>query len=125
MLLGFHRGPAMSFYRSTLLITFLVAAPAAAQQPATRAYENRLTPLKDPKPLLADHPKFVEPVKEAARYEAPILVNDEGADLYVRAWRFSYNARGIIEMPNRLKASETAVIMVHPWGIDDGQGWKT
>src|SRR5437588_10669119 len=28
-------------------------------------------------------------------------------------------------MPNRLKAAETAVIMVHPWGIDDGQGWTT
>ena len=54
-----------------------------------------------------------------------MLVNDEGADLEVRAWRFSYNARGIIEMPNRLRADKTAVIMVHPWGIDDGQGWKT
>ena len=52
-------------------------------------------------------------------------MDDEDADLDVRAWRFSYNARGIIEMPNRLRAAETAVIMVHPWGIDDGQGWKT
>ncbi len=43
----------------------------------------------------------------------------------MRAWRFSYNARGIIEMPNRLRAGQTAVIMVHPWGIDDGQGWNT
>jgi hypothetical protein len=43
----------------------------------------------------------------------------------VRAWRFSYNARGIIEMPNRLRAAHTAIIMVHPWGIDDGQGWNT
>jgi nicotinamidase-related amidase len=43
----------------------------------------------------------------------------------VRAWRLSYNARGIIEMPNRLRANKTAVIMVHPWGIDDGQGWNT
>ena len=35
------------------------------------------------------------------------------------------NARGIIEIPNRLKASKTAIVVVHPWGIDDGQGWKT
>jgi hypothetical protein len=28
-------------------------------------------------------------------------------------------------MPNRLKSSETAIIMVHPWGIDDENGWKT
>jgi nicotinamidase-related amidase len=45
--------------------------------------------------------------------------------LDVRAWRFSYNARGIIEMPNRLRADRTAVIMVHPWGIDDSAGWKS
>jgi nicotinamidase-related amidase len=45
--------------------------------------------------------------------------------LAVRAWRFSYNARGIIEIPNRLKSSATALIVVHPWGIDDGQGWRT
>jgi nicotinamidase-related amidase len=28
-------------------------------------------------------------------------------------------------MPNRLQASATALVVVHPWGIDDGQGWKT
>jgi Isochorismatase family len=110
-----------------LVVAFaLVAAfagAAAAQE--TRKYENRLTPIKDPKPLLADHPDFVEPIKELKRFEAPLLVDDPDADLHVRAWRFSYNARGIIEMPNRLKASATAIIMVHPWGIDDGQGWKT
>jgi nicotinamidase-related amidase len=76
-------------------------------------------------PLLADHPEFVQPVEELVRYEAPPIVNDEGADLHVRAWRWSYNARGIIEMPNHLRASEAGIIMVHPWGIDDGQGWRT
>src|SRR5438552_4928138 len=91
----------------------------------TRTYENRLTPIPHPKPLLADHPEFVEPVREVARFEAPAVVDDKDADLHVRAWRFSYNARGIIEMPNHLRAAHTAVIMVHPWGIDDGQGWKT
>src|SRR6266446_4531059 len=91
----------------------------------TRTYENRLIPIAHPKPLLADHPEFVEPVRETARFEAPALVDDQGADLHVRAWRYSYNARGIIEMPNHLRAAETALIMVHPWGIDDAQGWKT
>ena len=103
----------------------LVLVHATVAQTTTQVYENKLTRLKDPKPLLADHPDFVAPVKEFARYEAPALVNDDGADLDVRAWRFSYNARGIVEMPNHLKASATAVIMVHPWGIDDGQGWAT
>jgi nicotinamidase-related amidase len=104
----------------------IVALPGArAQESKGRVYENRLTPLRDLKPLLADHPEFVEPVREAARFEAPALVDDAGADLDVRAWRFSYNARGIIEMPNHLRAAETALIVVHPWGIDDGQGWKT
>ena len=44
-------------------------------------------------------------MKELTRYEAPALVDDDEADLDVRAWRFSYNARGIIEMPNRLQAA--------------------
>ena len=92
---------------------------------AIRVYQNRLTPIADPQPLLDDYPQFVQPIRERTRYEAPRLVDDEGADLSVRAWRFSYNARGIIEMPNRLRADRTAVIMVHPWGIDDGQGWQT
>jgi hypothetical protein len=98
---------------------------ARAQETKLRVYENRLTPLANPAPLLADHAEFVEPIREQTRFEAPLLVDDDAADLHVRAWRFSYNARGIIEMPNRLRAAETALIMVHPWGIDDGQGWKT
>jgi nicotinamidase-related amidase len=113
--------------RVRLTLPFIVLATFAAAAPAqeTRNYENRLTPIKDPKPLLADYPDFVEPIQEVTRFEAPLLVDDKDADLHVRAWRFSYNARGIIEMPNRLRASATAVIVVHPWGIDDGQGWKT
>jgi hypothetical protein len=102
---------------------FLFVAVAGAQEP--RTYQNRLTPIPHAKPLLADHPEFIEPIQELARFEAPVLVDDPEADLELRAWRFSYNARGIIEMPNRLKAAATALIVVHPWGIDDGQGWKT
>jgi nicotinamidase-related amidase len=93
--------------------------------PAGRIYQNRLKPLVHPQPLLADYPEFVQPVIEKTRYEAPALIDEPGADLDVRAWRFSYNARGIIELPNHLRADRTAAIMVHPWGIDDGQGWRT
>jgi nicotinamidase-related amidase len=102
-----------------------VALAVQAGEPAGRVYKNTLTPLKNPGPLLADYPEFIQPITEERRFEAPVLVDDPGADLEVRAWRFSYNARGIIEVPNRLKASQTAVIMVHPWGIDDGQGWNS
>src|SRR5437867_9320328 len=91
----------------------------------SRVYSNQLISIKDPNPLLADHPEFVAPIEEVTRYEAPVLVDDANADLHVLAWRYSYNARGIIEMPNRLRAAHTAVIMVHPWGIDGGQGWNT
>ncbi len=90
-----------------------------------KTYENTLTAIKDPKPLLADFPEFVEPIRETARLEAPVLVDDPGAELDVRAWRFSYNARAIIEVPNRLRLDRTAIIVVHPWGIDDGQGWNS
>jgi Isochorismatase family len=97
----------------------------AGEKPTPRVYANRLKRIPNPKPLLADHPLFVKPVKDVAHYEAPMLVNDEDADLSVRAWRFCYNARGVIEIPNRLRSDRTALIVVHPWGIDDGQGWKT
>jgi len=116
------------FSRMCILLTGVVVFAtlqfASAGEP-TRVYQNKLKVLKNAKPLLADFPEFVQPIEELKRYEAPLLVNDEGADLSVRAWRFSYNARGIIEMPNRLRADKTAVILVHPWGVDDGQGWKT
>jgi nicotinamidase-related amidase len=96
-----------------------------ADDTRTFQYENKLTPIADPKPILCDHPEWVQPVHEVTRYEAPMLVDDGGADLEVRAWRFSYNARGIIEMVNRLRGDQTALIVVHPWGVDDGQGWRT
>jgi hypothetical protein len=111
--------------RLALALASLAALAGVLPAEDARTYENRLTPLKNPRPLLADHPDLIEPITAAARFEAPVLVDDDGADLHVRAWRFSYNARGIIEMPNRLRADHTAVITVHPWGIDDGQGWKT
>ena len=106
-------------------IAIIATAEVRGQDVPERTYDNRLTRLVNPPPLLADHPEFVEPVRETTRYEAPRLVDDPAADLNVRAWRFSYNARGIIEMPNRLEAARTALIMVHPWGVDDGQGWRT
>lgn len=97
----------------------------AIEPPATRVYENRLTVIEAPSALFADSAEFVEPIRDVRHFEAPSLVVDSGADLSVRAWRFNYNARGIIETPNRLRASETAVVVVHPWGIDDDQGWRT
>lgn len=110
----------------TALLCGLIGTTLTAEDnAATFTYKNKLKKLVDPKPILADYPEYIEPIEEEARFEAPLLVNDDGADLSVRAWRFSYNARGIVEMPNRLKASETAIIMVHPWGIDDEGGWMT
>lgn len=96
-----------------------------AEKEATFEYSNTLTKLENPPPMLADYPEFFQPITERHRFSAPALVNDPQGEIDVRAWRFSYNARGIVEMPNRLNAKETAVIMVHPWGVDDGQGWKT
>jgi hypothetical protein len=92
---------------------------------ATRPYDNRLKPIESPVPLLADHPEYVEPIRSGHRFETAPLVDEPEADLDVRAWRWSYNARGIIEVPNHLRLDRTAIIVVHPWGIDDGQGWTT
>jgi nicotinamidase-related amidase len=90
-----------------------------------KAYSNTLVPIRNPKPILADYPQYVAPVLEETHYQSPPLVQDPQANLEVRAWRFSYNARGIVEIPNKLDGSRTAVICVHPWGVDDGQGWNT
>ena len=106
-------------------LVFALIASALIAEEGKRSYENKLTSIRHPKPLLADYPQWVEPVRETNRWEAPAVVVDPDADLHVRAWRWSYNARGIIEVPNHLRASQTALIMVHPWGIDDGQGWNT
>lgn len=108
-----------------LSILLLAQFSVTVAQQTERDYVNQLKPLAEAKALLADHPEFIEPIRSRHRFEAPALVDDPGADLDVRAWRFSYNVRGVIEMPNRLRAKETAVIMVHPWGVDDGQGWNT
>jgi hypothetical protein len=102
-----------------------VSATLAQESSEVRIYENRLTKIANPRPILGDYPEFFEPIHEQSHFEAPPIVVDKEADLEVRAWRFSYNARGIIEMPNSLKAANTAIIMVHPWAIDDRWGWKT
>jgi Isochorismatase family len=109
----------------TALLLISLTAYSDADEPTTQTYSNQLRRIENPKPLLGDYPEFFEPIREEAHFEAPAIVNDEGANLDVRAWRFSYNARGIIEMPNHLLAAETAVIMVHPWAIDDEWGWKS
>lgn len=113
----------MRFAAAIGVVTF--GQPCAAEEGPSRTYENRLTVIESPKPLLADYPEFVQPIVEERRYEAPAIVDEKDADLDVRAWRFSYNARGIIEMPNHLEAAATAVICVHPWGIDDSHGWRS
>ncbi len=118
----------VQFNRALFLATALLWADGegvAWEKPAPRIYSNQLKRLIDPPPLLDDYPAFIQPIEEFRRFEAPRLIDDPSADLSVRAWRFSYNARGIIEVPNRLSARKTAIITVHPWGIDDGQGWRT
>jgi hypothetical protein len=88
-------------------------------------YANTLTPIRNGPPILADHPRYVEPLQAERRFLAPPLVNDPGGRLRVRAWRYWYNARGIVETENRLDGDATAILIVHPWGLDDGHGLKT
>ncbi len=130
LVLGFVLGAGTVFVLTRVPAEPVAGAPVSApdtppKAPDPRVYDNTLTPIKGAKPLLADFPKFVEPVVELQRFESARLVDDLDGDFDVRAWRWSYNARGIIEMPNRLRAKDTAVIMVHPWAIDDEWGWKT
>lgn len=77
-----------------------------------------------PETLLGDWPAYVEPIEvdDLPRYEEAPLVDDAAADLLVRAWRFEPTL-GIVESDNELRSDTTALVMVHPWGIEDGQGW--
>ncbi len=106
------------------ILLAVIVATAGAAEPPQRVYRNELKPLANPTPLLADYPELIQPIRESARFEGPALIDDQGADLSVRGWRFSMNARAVIEMPNRLRGDKTAVVVVHPWGINDGQGWR-
>jgi len=113
--------------RWVAVIVLMVGVPVIngrAGEPV-RVYRNTLRPVANAQPLLADYPEYVRPIEEVRRFESPMLIDDTSADLSVRAWRFSYNARGIIELPNRLDGDKTAIIVVHPWGIDDSHGWVT
>ena len=89
------------------------------------AYQNTLKRIENALPLLADWPDFVEPMVCEDRFLAPPVVDDDDGALRVRSWRYWYNAHGIVEMENRLDANATAVVIVHPWGIDDGHGLRT
>ncbi len=60
-------------------LAFLVAlAPsfdsARGEGTPARTYRNQLKPVVNPGPILADYPDFVEPIRETARFEAPVLV---------------------------------------------------
>ncbi|MCA9114396.1 MAG: isochorismatase family protein [Planctomycetaceae bacterium] len=126
----------LTISRNCLLLAILAALPwpltAVAEPPATtpakpsvKAWEHRLERIAQPAPLLADYPDYIAPLDETTRWQAPPLIEDDGGRLEVNSWRFSYNARGVIETRCLLDGAATAVIVVHPWGIDDGQGWNT
>jgi hypothetical protein len=79
----------------------------------------------DPDTILGDWPDYVDPIGpyDYDRYTDDPIVDAIGADLVVRAWRWSDAVGGIVETENQLRSDNTALILVHPWGIDDGQGW--
>lgn len=89
------------------------------------AYDNKLQLIEKPGVIFGGAKKFIMPIDDnGRRFKGSTIVNDEKANILVRAWRYSYNARGIIEIENYLDGAKTAIIVVHPWGIDDGQGFK-
>ncbi len=106
-----------------MVLVVWLAVPLWGQQ--TQLLDHRLRVVQDPRPVLDQWPQFVAPVEFERRWEIAPLVHDPKADLQVRAWRYSYHVRGAIEMDNFLDGKQTALIVVHPWGIDDGQGWRS
>src|SRR5215831_3954722 len=77
-----------SSYKKELLAMLTLsglAVGACFADEGGRIYQNKLTPIKHPKPLLADHPEYIQPIREPHRFEAPAIVDEAGADLHVRA----------------------------------------
>ena len=89
-------------------LSLLAGIAGGVRNPELTSYENRLTLLRAPKPLLADHPEFVERVQEATRFEAPVLVDDRDADLQVRAWRFDRAFTLMVRPPSAPMRNEEA-----------------
>ena len=89
------------------------------------AANAQIVPIANPDTILGDWPQYVDPIlpDDYARYQGQPLVNTSGGDLAVRAWKYSSGLDAIIESNNVLASEKTALIVVHPWGIEDGQGW--
>ena len=110
-----------------MLFMFYGFGSSASQAEEQRkiTYEHSLRKIENPEPILADYPEYIEPLQYETRYLAPPVVNEEDGELLVRSWRYWYHVRGIVEMENRLEAKATAIMNLHPWGVDDGHGLKT
>ena len=96
------------------------------------------TPIANPDTILnhwpanaqVDWTEYYEPIPpgEFNRFQGPAAVNTPGGKMTVRAWRYmaevpDHGVPGIVESVNVLDTEKTAVILVHPWGLEDGQGW--
>ena len=88
-------------------------------------YSNELVRSDQKIVLLNDHPEYVQPLEQDTYLNAPMLLNDPDADIFVKACRFSYNARDVIVTPNAISGKNTAIIVVHPWGVDDDQNYNS
>lgn len=89
--------------------------------PAEAAY----TRITNPDAIFDDNPDYISPIlpNEFRRYLESPIVENAGGDISLRAWRFSPMVGGLAESYNVLASEKTALIVVHPWGIEDGQGW--
>lgn len=109
-------------------------SPSPTNPPGAPLY----APITNPDTILGDWPadsqvdwtQYVEPIPpgEFKRYSGPTLVNTPEGDMTIRAWKYMPNVPeqggpGIVETVNVVDSNKTAVILVHPWGIEDGQGW--
>lgn len=69
---------------------------------------------------------YIKPINlHKADFLANPVIVDENPTLRVRAWRWSYNLDGIVSMNNYLNGENTAILIVHPWGIDGNDNIDT
>ncbi|MBN2292719.1 MAG: PEP-CTERM sorting domain-containing protein [Pirellulales bacterium] len=85
----------------------------------------QIIPDTNPDTILGDYPLYVDAILpgDYDRFLEPALVNTVGGDLALTAWRYSDTVGGIVKSENLLDSAQTALIVVNPLGIEDGQGW--
>jgi len=105
-----------------ILLFFSIFRLSLLSTPSTISYNNQLIDIPIPDDFLEDYQEYIDlfPSLNAALGQ-PLVVN-QSPSLEIMSWRSSYNFRGIILIPQYFNRECTAVIVMHPWSVNE-EAW--